>query len=66
MATRRLLQFVGAILPALLLAFYFSGAMEAQAAQSKVTIQNFAFNATPLTVQVGDTVTWNQHGHRAA
>ncbi len=58
MATRRLLQFVGAILPALLLAFHFSGAMEAQAAQSSVKIQNFAFSPTPLTVQVGDTVTW--------
>ncbi len=58
MVTRRLLQFIGAFLPALLLAFHFSGAMVAQAAQSSVTIQNFAFSPTPLTVNVGDTVTW--------
>jgi plastocyanin len=58
MATRRLLQFVGAFLPALLFALHVSGAMTAQAAQSSVTIQGFAFSPTPLTVQVGDTVTW--------
>ena len=58
MATRRVLQVFGALLPALLLAFHFGGVMTAQAAQSKVTIQGFAFSPTPLTVQVGDTVTW--------
>ncbi len=58
MVTRRVLQFVGAFLPALLLAGHFSGALTARAAQSGVAIQNFAFNPTPLTVTVGDTVTW--------
>ena len=58
MVTRRLLQLIGALLPALLLAFHFSGTMAVQAAQKSVTIQNFAFSPTPLTVQVGDTVTW--------
>ena len=58
MVTRRALQFVGAFLPALLLAFHLSGTMTAQAAQSTVAIKGFAFNPTPLTVQVGDTVTW--------
>lgn len=60
MATRRLLQCFGAFIPALLLAFYFSfsGTAAAQAAQSSVTIQNFVFDPTPLTVKVGDMVTW--------
>lgn len=58
MVTRRVLQVIGAFLPALLLAFHFGGAMTAQAAQSSVTIKGFAFNPTPLTVNVGDTVTW--------
>lgn len=58
MVTRRVLRFVGALLPALLLAFHLSGAMTAQAAQSSVTIKGFAFSPTPLTVNVGDTVTW--------
>lgn len=30
----------------------------AEAASSAVTIQNFSFNPTPLTVQIGSTVTW--------
>lgn len=58
MVTRRLLQFAVAFLPAILLVWHFSGEMSAQAAQSSVTIQGFAFNPTPLTVNVGDTVTW--------
>jgi plastocyanin len=58
MVTRRLLQFAVAFLPAILLVWQFSGGMSVQAAQSGVTIQGFAFSPTPLTVNVGDTVTW--------
>lgn len=56
----RMVRLTAAILM-VLAAFLFS--RPADAASSAVTIQNFAFSPTPLTIQVGSTVTWtNQDG----
>lgn len=43
---------------ALLIGSGFTGTRPAQADSGAVTIQNFAFNPTPLNVSVGTTVTW--------
>jgi plastocyanin len=43
---------------ALLIGSGFTGTRPAQADSGAVTIQNFAFNPTPLNVAVGTTVTW--------
>lgn len=46
-------------LPAVLFAF---GASAASAQAADVTIQNFSFSPTPLTIAQGDTVTWHYAG----
>ncbi|MEA2469299.1 MAG: hypothetical protein QOE38_297 [Thermoleophilaceae bacterium] len=48
-----------AVIPATLLAL---GASAGPAAAADVTISNFAFNPTPITITQGDTVTWHWAG----
>lgn len=52
------LRFRLSLVPALLIALFLLGTLAAQAATVNVKIQGFAFDPTPLTVNVGDTVTW--------
>ncbi len=58
----RMVRLTAAIL-VVLAAILFS--RPADAASSSVTIQNFAFSPTPLTVQIGSTVTWTNQDSAA-
>lgn len=55
------LRFRLSLVPALLIVLFLLGTLAARAATVNVKIQGFAFDPTPLTVNVGDTVTWTNN-----
>lgn len=63
-AQRRLTRISCSFIPALLIVLFLGSAAAVRAADVSVEVGDNFFNAASITVNVGDTVTWNHRGQR--
>ena len=63
-AQRRLARISLSLIPALLIVLFLGSAAAVRAADVSVEIGDNFFNPDSITVNVGDTVTWNHRGQR--